>query len=208
MNQTALTYALTTSDRVLTRLGITGTAFTVMVDAMIAGVTDRIEGYCGGRRFKRTTYTNELITIRNQNQKFIAVKNIPLVSVSSLQYRTGLKSNPNYTDFNDNDWEIVNDGASGMIRVHGLSQDINFCRITYVGGYLIDFANAGSPTAHTLPADISDLAERLTIKIFKKREHEGKSSESFNGANVTWEKVLTEDDKEILSRYQRVPEFI
>lgn len=208
MTQTPLTYALTTKDRVKARLSQTGTAFDTVIDAMIGAVTDRVEGECGGRRFLRTTYTNELITIFNTNQEILSVRNIPLISVSSLQYRTGLKSNPNYTSFNTDDWEIINDGAAGLIRVWGMSAAVNLIRISYIGGYLIDFSNAGSPTAHTLPLDLSDLAERLTVKVFKKREHEGKASEAFEGATVTWEKFITDDDRAVISRYTRLPTFV
>ncbi len=208
MNQIEIAYALTTVDRVQTRIGLGTAVGTPVLAAIIAAVTDRIEGECGGRRFLRTTYTNEIITIFNQNQKYLNVKNTPIESVSSLQYRTGLKSAPNYTDFNNDDWEIVNDGKEGMIRVYGLFADINAVRISYVAGYKIDFTNTGSPTAHTLPADITDLAERLTVKIWKRREREGNSTESFEGNTVTLDKLLNDDDKEILSRYKRLPQFI
>jgi hypothetical protein len=207
MSEKPISYALTTKGRVKDRLGLDKGNFDTLLDRIIAGVTDLIEGECGGRRFLRTTYTNELITIFNSNQKILPVKNIPLVSISSLQYRTGLKSNPNYTDFNDDDWEILDDGASGLIRVWGLSQDINMVRLTYIGGYLIDFDNAGTAT-HTLPFDLSDLAERLTIKLFKRREHEGKASESFEGGNISWKELFDDVDKAVIARYKRLPVFI
>ena len=210
MSEKPITYALTTKGRVKDRLGLKEAHFDTLFDRIIAGVTDLIEGECGGRRFLRTTYTNEVITIFNSHQKILPVKHVPLVSISSLQYRTGLKSNPNYTNFNTDDWEILGDGASGLVRVWGLSADINFVRITYVGGYLIDFPNAGdqSSVTHNLPYDLSDLAERLTIKLFKRREHEGKASEAFEGTTVTWKDLIDDVDKQILARYKRLPSFV
>ncbi len=208
MQQAAVSYALTNKDRVKKILGITGTPNDVVVDALIAGVTDFVEGECGGRRFLRTTYTNELITIYNPNQKMLAVKNIPLVSVSALQYRQGLKSSPNYTDFATDDWEIVNDGDAGLIRVWGLSADINFVRISYVAGYLIDFDNTGTPAAHNLPFDLSNLAERLTVKLFKRREHEGVQTESYEGGTITWKDLLDKADEQVIARYRRPPAFV
>lgn len=210
MSEKPITYALTTKGRVKDRLGLKEANFDTLLDRLIAGVTDYIEAECGGRRFLRTTYTNEVITIFNSQQKILPVKHIPLVSISSLQYRTGLKSNPNYTNFNNNDWEILGDGSSGLVRVWGLSADINFVQITYIGGYLIDFPNAGdqSNITHNLPYDLSDLAERLTIKRFKKREHEGKASEGFEGGTVTWKELLDDDDKATITRYKRLPQFV
>ncbi len=207
MSEAPIAYALTTKARIKDRLGIKEAGFDTVIDRIIAAATDHIEGLCGGRRFLRTTYVNELITIFNANQKILALKNIPLISVESLQYRTGLKSSPNYTDFNNNDWEIYNDGLSGMIRVYGLFNDTNSVRVSYTAGYLIDFPNAGSAT-HTLPFDLSDLAERVTIKLFKRREHEGKQSEVFEGTTVQWKSLFDEDDKDVIARYRRVPQFV
>lgn len=207
MSEKPISYGLTSKGRVKDRLGLTVASVDTIIDRLIAAVTDYIEGECGSRRFLRTTYTNELITIRNSGQKFLAVKHTPLVSISSLQYRTGLKSNPNYTDFNTDDWEIVNDGGSGLIRVYGLSEDINFARISYIAGYLIDFDNAGTAT-HTLPYDLSDLAERLVVKLFKKREHDGVANETSAASSVTWKEFLDDVDKQVIARYRRLPEFV
>lgn len=210
MSEKPITYALTTKARVKDRLGMSEDGFDTVIDRMIAAVTDLVENLCGGRRFLRTTYTNEVITIHNAHQKILAVRHVPLVSVSSLQYRAGLKSNPNYTDFNTDDWEILNDGRSGLIRVWGLSADINFIRISYVAGYLIDFPNAGetSTVTHGLPYDLSDLAERLVVKFFKRREHEGKASEAFEGGTTAWKDLLDPIDKQVIARYRRTPQFI
>ena len=98
-SQTLVAYALTNSDRVKSLLGITGTAFNTVIDIIISGVTDLIEGECGGRRFLRTTYTNEVHTIRNRNQRYLPVKHAPIGTVTGVQYRTGLKSSPDWTNF-------------------------------------------------------------------------------------------------------------
>ena len=209
MNQIALSYALTTSDRVKTRLGMTGTAFNVVLDAIIAGVTDLIEGECGGKRFLLTTYSNEVYTIFNANMKYLALNQAPVGTVTAVQYRAGLKSDPNWTDFNTDDWDLSEDGKSGLLRIWSIGGiEVNAIRVSYTAGYKIDFSNAGSPTAHTLPFDISDLAERLTIKLFKKREHEGKASESFEGGTVTWKELIDEADKQIIARHRRLPAFV
>src|SRR3990167_3667695 len=128
-SQTLQAYALTDSDRVKSRLGITGTAFDTVITIIIAGVTDLIEGECGGIRFKETTYTNEVYSIYGANQKFIQLKQAPVGTVTAVQYRAGLKSDPNWTDFATDDWDLVGDGGSGLIRVYGLSSGINAVRV-------------------------------------------------------------------------------
>ena len=213
MSEKPIAYALTTKNRVKDRIGITGSQFDTLIDRIIAAVTDIIESTCG-RRFLRSDYSNEIITIFNNTQEIIAVKNIPLVSVSLLQYRTGLNSNPNYTDFQTDNWEILEDGASGLIRVWGLmhgglNRGVNAIRISYTAGFLIDFNNAGDYTKHTLPFDLSDLAERLAVKMFKRRENEAKLTETFEGGTVSWKKELIDDqDNDIMNGYKRLPQFV
>jgi len=207
MSEVISPYALTTVARVKDRLSMSEANFDTLLARMITGVTDFIEGECGGRRFLRTTYTNEVQTIFNKYQKMLALKNNPLVSISSLQYRAGLKSTPNWTEFNTDDWEILEDGKAGLVRVYGMLEGVNTIRVSYIAGYLVDFENFGSPT-HTLPADLTDLCERMTTKIFKKREHEGKLSETFEGSTVTYGDLLDDDTKAILARYRRLPAFV
>ena len=201
-------YALTSINRVKDRLSLSEPNFDVVLGRIISGVTDFIEGECGGRRFLSTTYTNQVITIFNLNQRMLALKNFPITAITSVQYRTGTKSNPNYTEFSDDDWEIIDDGSAGLVRVFGLTQEVNAIRISYTGGYKINWEKAGDVTLHNLPADLSDLAERLTVKIFKKRDHEGKLSETFEGSTVTYGDLLDDDTKAIINRYRRLPQFV
>jgi len=207
MAETPINYGLTTKERVKTRLNITESNFDTLIDRLIASVTDTIESNCN-RRFKRTTYTNEVYSVYNYQQKMLPLNNIPVIEVTSAQYRTGLKSSPNWTDFNTDDWEIVGDGASGLLRIWGLFDGVNSMRFTYTAGYLIDFDNAGSATVHSLPFDLSDLAERLVCKLFTRREHEGKLSESFQGSSVTWKELFDDSDKDVMNTYKRLPVFI
>lgn len=213
MSEQPIAYALTTKSRVKDRLGLTTGNFDTLLDRLIAAATDLIESACN-RKFLYQTYTNEVYSIYNQNQKMLPLNNVPVGTVTAVQYRFGLKTSPNWTDFNTNDWEVVGDGKSGLIRIWGLPAGastlnaLNSVRVSYTAGYLIDFSNAGSPTAHTLPFDLSDLCERLVTKMFKRREHEGKISETFEGTTVSWDKLISDDDKDIMNGFKRLPVFI
>lgn len=208
MAETPISYGLTTKNRVKDRLNISSTNLDTLIDRLIAAVTDFIEGETGGRRFLRTTYTNEVYSVMNDGQQYLALKQIPIVSVSALEYRTGLKSNPNWTAFNTDDWEILEDGATGLIKLAGMpSPEVNVLRVSYVAGYLIDFDSAGSPTSHTLPYDLTDLAEELIDKKLKRRNNEGVQSESYAEGSITYAALLSDANKAVLARYTRLPAF-
>lgn len=210
MAEKILSYALTSLPRVKDRFVIEGDGHDIVLTRLINGVTDFIESQCGGRRFLETTYTNEVYTIYNANQKYIPLKNSPVGTVTAVQYRSGLKSNPNWTSFNVDDWELSEDGTSGLVRVHGILRGINLMRVSYVAGYKIDWGSAGDVSAatHTLPADLSDLAERLVNKAFTRRNKEGIASEAFNGGSVSYKDFLDTYDQETISRYTRLPMFV
>ena len=205
MAEAILAYALTTVARVKTRLTITVNNHDTPLLYLINSVTDFIEGECN-RRFKETTYTNEVYS--PQGGRFIILKQSPVSSVSSVQYRAGLKSNPTWTDFNTDDWELMEDGQSGMIEAYGLLHGTNLFRVTYVAGYKINFTNYGDNNTHTLPADVTDLCERLVVRWFKRRESGGKQSEGLQGGSINWKDELDSEDKATLARYKRIPNFV
>lgn len=205
MAEVILAYALTTVARVKTRLTITVNNHDTPLLYLINSVTDFIEGECN-RRFKETTYTNEVYSPQGGN--FIVLKQSPVSSVSSVQYRVGLKSNPSWTDFNSDDWELMEDGQSGMIEAYGLLHGTNLFRVTYVAGYKINFTNYGDNNTHTLPADVTDLCERLVVRWFKRRESGGKQSEGLQGGSINWKDELDSEDKATLARYKRIPNFV
>lgn len=214
MAEVIVPHALTTRQRIKDRLTITATGFDTLLDRLISASTDFMEGECN-RRFKRTTYLNEVYSVYGANPQFIFLKQFPVAALTSFQFRAGTPSNPNWSNFPVDTYELLQDGASGIIKIYGglggifggFSGGINSVRATYDAGYLIDFANAGSST-HTLPFDLSDLYERLTVKMFKKREAEGRASESYEGGSITWKDLLDEADKAIINRYRRQPQFV
>lgn len=207
MAESILTYALTTVARVKTRMSIDASGFDTLLMYLINSVTDLVEGECN-RRFKETTYTNEVYSNPVGGSGLLILRQAPVSSVSSLQYRVGLKTNPTWTDFLVDDWELLEDGATGIIQLYGsFGQGVNNLRASYVAGYKINFANYGDNNTHTLPADITDLVERIVVKLFKRREAEGKSQDSFNNGSITWKDTLTAEDEATLAKYRRTNFF-
>lgn len=203
------TYALTSIAKVKARLGIDSTDATrdAVFTSMIYAVTDFIENVCGGRRFQRTTYTQELYDGNEMGEattlNWLNLRNGPLISISALQYKTGAPSNPTWVDFPADSYE--NNLTTGQVYFYGgMPHGQQNIRISYVAGYLLDFTAEYDDTKHTLPFDINDLAERLVTKVIKRRDSEGKAQESFNNSSITWGALLEEADRSIIANYRRI----
>jgi hypothetical protein len=200
-----VSYSLTTTARVKTRLGLSGAGFDALIDMLVNGVTDWIESQCGGRRFKEGTYTNEVYDGQNvdgSGKRILILKSAPVASLTSFQYRTGTVSSPTWVDFDANSYELKS--SEGIIYYYGdeLPKGIKNIRVSYIAGYKIDFASELSAT-HTLPFDVSNLAEKLVVKEFKHRESIGKSQETSGDSSITWKDGLDQEDLAVLGRYQR-----
>jgi hypothetical protein len=202
-----LSYALTTVQRVKDRLAISASGHDDVIRRLINSATDFIESQTN-RRFKETTYENEVYSLFGANQDMVFLKQAPVISITSAQYRAGTPSNPSWTNFYADDYELLDGGASGIVKLYNNIIGINAVRFTYVAGYKIDFNNAGDNETHTLPADITDLCERLVIRWFKRRESEGRGGETFNGATINWNNELSEEDKATIAKYRRLPAFV
>jgi len=198
-------HALTTKERVKARIEMTGTGLDTVIDRMIAASTDYIEN-ATGRRFKRTTYANEIydgadIGPNPSGKPFLLLRHAPVASVTSIQYRQGTVSSPTWTSFTADDYIL--DPVSGIVQV-SLPEGFQNVRVSYVAGYLINFDDEYDLTEHTLPFDISNLCERMVVKAIKKRDSEGRSQETFKDSTITWSGLLDAEDKDILANYRRV----
>ena len=204
MAESLLPYALTTVARIKSRLAITVSAHDTILLFLINAATDYLEGECN-RRFKETSYSNEVYSQKNGSE--LVLRQTPVSEVTSVQYRAGLKSNPSWTEFIVDDWELEEDGQSGIIAIRGILEGTNLLRVSYKAGYKIDFTKYGDPASHNLPADLTDCCERLTVKLFKRRESEGKEREGLNSAMTIWKDLISPEDTETINRYRRVTFF-
>ena len=193
-------YALTTIDRVRNiRLRIESDGFDDLFANLINAVSDFIEGECN-RKFMETEY-EESHTIHTYGQKIIVLRHAPVSEVTKIEYRSGTKINPVWNIYDPNSWEL--DEEAGIIETNGIFE--KFLKVSYTAGYLIDWENYDDEESHTLPSDITDLAERIVVKWYKRREAEGKLSEGFDGAQIAWRDDLNKDDQATINRYRRIP---
>ncbi len=194
-------YALTTKEKVKARLtNVSGVTHDDLIDDLIDGVTDFIETFCD-RRFKRTTYTQELYDGRNDggfSKSTIRLKNYPIVTLTALQYKTGTSS---WNDFLTT--EYVVDYNSGFIEyVDGVFPNgYRNIRATYDAGYTIDFV---TPANMTLPRDVINAATELVIRAFKRREHIGKTSQTSGGDTTSWLDTVDATVMMTLQKYRKL----
>lgn len=201
----AVEYALTTKERVKQKISIaTSVSNDELIDRLISGVTDFIECYCN-RRFKQQVDISEIQSAEADSQKFFFLKQAPASSLTAY-YNSGTVASPTWTAYPAEDYQLDEDGKSGIVRIYGgVGKGTNVVKFVYTAGYLIDFDNEFNSSMHTLPFDISELADRLVIRWYKKREAAGKASESYEGGSVNWRDALDEDDRMTLDSYRRVP---
>jgi hypothetical protein len=215
VQETVYPYALTTLARVKDRLQITQPDFDSVLTRTINAATDYIERQCGKTglekipndgHFMSKTYVNEVYSVFGKKQIYLVLRNAPVSVLTSFQWRAGTPSNPNWTSFITDQYELLEDGTTGIIRVYGVMPRLysNMLRATYTAGYLIDWQNAGNGSTHTLPADLTNLCENLVVRIFKRRLLDGKASENIQGATTSWRNNLDSFDQDVINEYRRV----
>jgi hypothetical protein len=124
----------------------------------------------------------------------------------SFQWRAGTPSNPSWTDFITDQFELEQQGYSGIIRVYGVMPRLysNMLRATYVAGYPVNFLSAGDGSTHQLPSDLTNTCENLVVRIFKRAPLDGKASENMQGATISWRDQLDALDRNVINNYRRV----
>lgn len=128
--------ALTTKANVKDRLDISTTDHDDLLDRMILAVTDAMETLAG-RLFTLATYTNELYDGSDwygSARTSLTLRQAPVATVSSVQYKAGTNTTPNWTDFNVDTYDI--DYDLGVIHFDGpLPAGKRNIRVTYTAGW-------------------------------------------------------------------------
>jgi hypothetical protein len=192
------------------------TAFDAVFVRLINWASNYITNECGRTSFVQATYVNDTYSIDNSNQIFLLLRNMPVFSISSLQFRAGTPTNPSWTDFIADQYELVDprtDPASGTVwypsgtvRVYGALPGVysNSVRATYVAGYPVNWANPEDHITHWLPGDITGVCENLVVRRFARRQLAGKSSQSLEGASTSWRNTLDQEDLDVLTQYRQL----
>jgi len=202
-------FALTTKARVKTFLGITDASLDTLIDQLINRATDWFEARTN-RRFLET----DIVELHDGGEKEVFMRQFPVTVFTSVERNIGTEAIPNFQLFNVNDFHVYFD--EGYISFFGI-HDFNVqgrtqrgkenIRITYKAGFKIDFAFVEDITKHTLPLDIEDFVIRLVARRINLRNAQGVSSESVEGASITWANPTNEqlsfEDKEVIRHYEK-----
>lgn len=126
----------------------------------------------------------------------------------NLQWRAGTPATqPSWFTFIPDQYELINNGKAGCIRLYGFVPSIreNMIRTSFYAGYAINWTNAGDNETHQLPADVSNTVENLVVRVFKRRNIPGKTSESLEGSSVSWSQEIDKEDQAVIGHYRRAP---
>lgn len=188
-----------------------------MLIRMINYATNYINNECGRTSFVQQTYVNDTYSIDTARQKFLLLRNTPVFSISSFQWRAGTPTNPSWTDFIADQYELVDPRTdpisgtvwypSGEIRIYGVLPMImnNMIRVSYVAGYPVNWSNPEDHNTHWLPADITSVCENLVVRRFKRRMLAGQSSMTVEGTTVSgWRDKLDAEDLDVLGQYRQL----
>jgi hypothetical protein len=153
-----------------------------------------------------TSVSGANITMSNPASVTQTAASFEISGLISFQWRAGTPSNPAWTNFITDQFELDQQGYSGIVRVYGVMPRIynNMLRATYAAGFPVDWQNAGNGTTHQLPADLTNTCENIVERIFKRLKSAGKLSEGIQGSTISWKDDLDAMDKQVITNYKRV----
>jgi hypothetical protein len=190
------------------------TAYDNVLLRLINAATNYVNNECGRFSFVQQSYVNDTYSTSNPNQKYLTLRNYPVFSLSSFQWRAGTPTNPSWTDFLPDQYELVEPRTdpvsglvwypSGKVRVYGVLPRLydNMMRASYVGGYPVNWANPEDHNTHWLPADISRVCENMAVRWFTRRRLAGMSNQALSGATMTWRNEIDAEDIDVINQYK------
>jgi hypothetical protein len=168
------------------------------------------------RVFVQQTYVNDTYSIESSRQDVLQLRQFPVFWISSFQWRAGTPTNPSWTSFIGDQYELINPQTdpisgtvfypSGQIRVYGVMPALmnNMIRASYVAGYPVDWTAPEDHNKHWLPGDITNVCENLVVRRFTRRTLAGKSSQALEGATISWRNEIDAEDLDVLGQYRNV----
>lgn len=191
---------LTTKEKVKALLNITSTSFDTVLDELIKGVSSFFYGEvdydikyeAGVTETKRGNFSKNLYLSKKLN----------VIEVTKVEKQNGgTLRTPTFEEL-DIETFIVDPETQNSILSDNI-YDNSYYRITYNGGYLIDFTNETDPIKHNLPADIVKCCNDLVIQQYLKRKSQGISDEMFEGSKILWREDISDYAKNVLFKYAK-----
>lgn len=171
-----------------------------MLTHWINAITDAVEQYCG-RRFRQTTYTDEVYERRHGPE--LPLRQYPIVSVSAVSIGGAAIA----AGSRDDQYSVRAEegilwrrlGWGDYWRIAPPQRDV---LVTYTAGYILPKDEAPG-TPRTLPHDLEDAVAELVLARYKRRGQVGLAAESTpDGVSQTfawWPAHV----RAVLDRYRR-----
>ncbi len=141
------------------------------IENLINAATSFIEKFCG-RRFKKTTYTNELVD--GDGSQFLFLNNFPIITVTSIYWHWVLGTD----ELLDSDYYKIYSEEGYIFRSAGWTLGKHNIKITYEAGY--DFTTDG------IPAELQDICNSLVSSKYVLTNKLGIKSEKIGQYAVTY----------------------
>lgn len=191
---------LTNKTKVKAYLGISGTTYDTLIDELIKNATASVEKFCN-RNFTEDSYTEYFDT---DPVAKLFLRNFPVASLTSVQYRSGTWGAITWENLNVNDY-LLNELTGKVSLAFVLPSAEKYIKIVYTGGYKIDFDNETDPLQHNLPADLTQIVTELVAQTYNLRTSVGISNESTEGQSITYkDSDVTKQYNNRLSSYRSV----
>lgn len=162
-----------------------------LLDLYINGITEFLENKIG-----REIEKNEHTEYFNGDEigGCVILKNSPVVSITSFQYRTGSYSDPTWNDFNEDYYQLDEDGIIEVDTMYSGKRNI---KVVYNAGYDDDDEDYES-----IPYSLKLAAMKLVSKIYNKKLSEGYKVEEVSNARIEWDKFISDDILELINPYR------
>ena len=168
---------------------------------LVNSVSDFIEHYCN-RRFKLTTYTNEVYD-GNGSDKLL-LRQYPISSFTSVEERGAVTNEDSWSAI-DSEKYFANLTEGMLYYANGIFKNYpRHWRCTYAAGY--DYDNETIYLSNVGAGDLEYACWKLVGKVYHQRKNDpNASSESLGDYSVslTHEAMADPEIKDILNKYKR-----
>tara|TARA_R110000868_G_scaffold234542_2_gene488252 strand:- start:229 stop:816 length:588 start_codon:yes stop_codon:yes gene_type:complete len=174
--------------------GISGSADDSRLELFINMATEYIETYCD-RRFKQTTYTDEVISGAGSNE--LVLRNWPVIGSVTLGKRNVVDNEESWDAVDADDFWIDEEGGT-VTGVTVFRKGTDNYRVTYSGGYA------------TIPYDLQYACASIVAQFWNRKQANGLKSESLGDHSVTFDvgaggSNIPAEVEAILDKYRNIP---
>ena len=150
------------------------------------------------RQIEKETYTEYFDG--DDLDETILLKEYPVVSLTSLQYRTGTYSSPTWNDIDEDYYQL--DDENGMVLMDVDYSGRRNIKAVYEAGYS-DSSTDQEAGYSAIPYPIKLAAMKLVSKVYNKKRSEGYRSEEVSQARIEWDRFMSDDIVALLAPYKR-----